>query len=60
MGVKKTTLLADNLLKEFILKIKNYIKLKYFNNPKEIHELYLESLKGKVDPSKGYMVQLGN
>jgi hypothetical protein len=60
MGVKKTTLLADNLLKEFILKIKNHIKLKYLNNPKELHELYLKSLKGKIDPSKGYMVQLAN
>ena len=27
MGVKRTTLLADELLKEFIMKIKNYIKL---------------------------------
>ncbi len=58
MGVKKTTLLADGLMKEFIMKIKDYIKLKYVNKSKEIHELYLNSLKGKIDPSKGYMVQL--
>ena len=58
MGVKKTTLLAEDLLKEFIMKIKNYIKLEYCNNSKELHELYLKSLKGKIDPSKGYMVKL--
>ena len=57
MGVKRTTLLADELLKEFIMKVKNYIKLKYCNDPKDIHELYLKSLKGKIDPSKGYMVK---
>ena len=57
MGVKRTTLLADELLKEFIMKIKNYIKLEYCNDPKEFHELYLKSLKGKIDPSKGYMVK---
>ena len=57
MGVKRTTLLADDLLKEFIMKIKNYIKLEYCNNSKELHELYLKSLKGKIDPSKGYMVK---
>ena len=60
MGVKKTTLLAEDLLKEFIMQIKHDIKLKYFNDPKELHELYLKSLKGKIDPSKGYMVQLSN
>ena len=57
MGVKRTTLLADELLKEFIMKVKNYIKLEYCNDPKDIHELYLKSLKGKIDPSKGYMVK---
>tara|TARA_Y100001936_G_scaffold107124_2_gene105206 strand:- start:1208 stop:2281 length:1074 start_codon:yes stop_codon:yes gene_type:complete len=57
MGVKKTTLMADELLKEFIIKVKNYIKLEYCNDPKDIHELYLKSLKGKIDPSKGYMVK---
>ena len=57
MGVKRTTLLSDELLKEFIMKVKNYIKLEYCNDPKDIHELYLKSLKGKIDPSKGYMVK---
>ena len=57
MGVKRTTLLADELLKEFIMKVKNYIKLEYCNDPKDIHKLYLKSLKGKIDPSKGYMVK---
>ena len=57
MGVKKTTLMADELLKEFIMKVKNYIKLEYCNDPKDIHKLYLKSLKGKIDPSKGYMVK---
>lgn len=57
MGVKRTTFLADDLLKEFIMKIKNYIKLEYCNDPKELHKLYLKSLNGKIDPSKGYMVK---
>ena len=57
MGVKRTTFLADDLLKEFIKKIKNYIKLEYCNDPKELHKLYLKSLNGKIDPSKGYMVK---
>ena len=55
--LKRTTLLADELLKEFIMKVKNYIKLEYCNDPKDIHKLYLKSLKGKIDPSKGYMVK---
>ena len=46
------------LLKEFIMKVKNYIKLEYCNDPKDVNELYLKSLKGKIDPSKGYMVKL--
>ena len=57
MGVKRTTMLADELLKEFIIKVKNYIKLEYCNDPKDIHKLYLKSLKGKIDPRKGYMVK---
>ena len=40
------------------MKIKNYITLEYCNDPKEVHELYLKSLKGKIAPSKGYMVKL--
>ena len=50
-------MLADELLKEFIIKVKNYIKLEYCNDPKDIHKLYLKSLKGKIDPRKGYMVK---
>ena len=58
MGVKKTTLLANKLMKEFILKIKNHIKIKNLSSSKEIHELYINSLKGKINPRNGYMVKL--
>ena len=57
MGVKETTLLADNLMQEFIMKIKNYLKLTYVEGRMELHELYLKFLKGKIDPSKAYIIQ---
>jgi len=57
MGVKETMLLADNLMQEFIMKIKNYLKLTYVEGRMELHELYLKFLKGKIDPSKAYIIQ---
>jgi hypothetical protein len=57
MGVKETTLLADNLMQEFIMKIKNCIKLTYVEDRMGLYELYLKSLNGKIDPSKAYIVQ---
>ena len=57
MGVKKTMLLADNLMQEFIMKIKNCLKLTYVEGRIELHKLYLKFLKGKIDPGKAYMVQ---
>ena len=57
MGVKETMLLADNLMQEFIMKIKNCLKLTYVEGRIELHKLYLQFLKGKIDPSKAYIVQ---
>ena len=57
MGVKETMLLADNLMQEFIMEIKNCLKLTYVEGRIELHKLYLKFLKGKIDPSKAYIVQ---
>ena len=58
MGVKETTLLANNALQEFIMTIKNWMSLSYIQDRKDLRTMYLETLKGNIDPSKGYMVQL--
>jgi len=39
------------------MKIKNYLKLTYVEDRMELHELYLKFLKGKIDPSKAYIIQ---
>ena len=57
MGVKETMLLADNIMNEFIMKIKDYLKLTYVEDRMELNELYLNFLNGKIDPSKAYIVQ---
>ena len=57
MGVKETMLLADNIMNEFIVKIKDYLKLTYVEDRMELNELYLNFLNGKIDPSKAYIVQ---
>ena len=58
MGVKETTLLANNALQEFIITIKNWMELNYIQDREELCAMYLETLKGNIDPSKGHMVQL--
>ena len=58
LGVKETTLLANNALQEFIITIKNWMALSYIQDREELCTMYLDILKGNIDPSKGYMVQL--
>ena len=58
MGVKETTLLANNALQEFIITIKNWMELNYIQDREGLCAMYLETLKGNIDPSKGHMVQL--
>ena len=58
MGVKETTLLGATKMEDFINVIKSWMKLTYIRDSKALEKIYIEILKGNLDPTKGYLVRL--
>ncbi len=56
-GAEKTNLLLSKGLFAFIQSAQSWIELEYVEGQDNIKNLYLGMLKGKVDPSKGYIVR---
>ena len=58
-GAEKTNLLLGKALHDFVNDAVNWIELTYIKDQQSLTDLYLNMLKGIVDPSKGYIVQIG-
>ena len=59
-GPMKANQLLNEELVRFIDRTKDFMQLEMINNIERLSQLYLEMVDGKVDPRKGYIVQIGN
>lgn len=57
-GPEKTNLLLGESMYEFIGKVEKWMKLVYIEDKQSLNNLYLEMLKGNIDPGKGYIVKI--
>ncbi|MEZ5038900.1 MAG: DUF2855 family protein [Saprospiraceae bacterium] len=57
-GPEKTNLMLNTALVKFITAIKQLIEIEFIEDLATLGDRYLEMLDGKVDPQKGYIVQV--
>ena len=57
-GAEKTNLLMGQNMQAFISDAEKWIDLVFVDNKNDLAELYLNMLKGEIDPSKGYIVRV--
>ena len=57
-GIEQTNAQISSGLGEFIKDAQNWIELDFIQTLDAVQELYLGMLDGRVDPSKGYIVQI--
>lgn len=57
-GPEKTNLLMGKNMQAFITDASAWIDLVFVDNKNDVAELYINMLKGEIDPSKGYIVKI--
>ncbi len=57
-GAEKTNLLLGKAMSGFIRDAEPWIELTYIHDEASLANLYTDMLKGAIDPSKGYIIQL--
>ena len=57
-GVEQTNIELNKSLVAFINDTKSFIELEFINNFSTLKQLYLDMVDGKVDPKKGYIIQI--